>query len=166
MPRRWSLCVWLMAFYFFADDLCPRRRTPPPAPFAARSAIPPGAALSMLPLRWWIRRSGLPLLCHQRFRGTICVRVSPARASTPRAPSPRTCLRKLTPQLHVAVGATFEVEFKLQVGGAKETITVSSEPPLVETQSNAVSSLVDKRAIEELPLDGRRFTDLALLRRE
>jgi hypothetical protein len=70
---------------------------------------------------------------------------------------------QLTPQLHVDVGATTEIEFKLQVGGAKEMVTVSSEPPLVETQSNAVSSLVDKRAIEELPLDGRRFTDLALL---
>ncbi len=70
---------------------------------------------------------------------------------------------QLTPQLHVDAGATTELEFKLQVGGAKEMVTVSTEPPLVETQSNAVSSLVDKRAIEELPLDGRRFTDLALL---
>src|SRR6202162_1684217 len=70
---------------------------------------------------------------------------------------------QLTPKLHVSVGATLELEFILQVGGAKEQITVSSEPPLVETQSNAVSSLVDKRAIEELPLDGRSFTDLALL---
>src|SRR3984885_2797896 len=59
---------------------------------------------------------------------------------------------QLTPKLHVSVGATLELEFILQVGGAKEQITVSSEPPLVETQSNAVSSLVDKRAIEELPL--------------
>src|ERR1700674_121318 len=70
---------------------------------------------------------------------------------------------QLTPKLHVDVGATTEIEFKLQVGGAKEQVTVSGESPLVETQSNAVSSLVDKRAIEELPLDGRRFTDLALL---
>src|ERR1700674_2031816 len=70
---------------------------------------------------------------------------------------------QLTPKLHVDVGATTEIEFKLQVGGAKEMVTVSGEPPMVETQSNAVSSLIDKRAIEELPLDGRRFTDLALL---
>jgi hypothetical protein len=70
---------------------------------------------------------------------------------------------QLTPKLHVDVGATTEIEFKLLVGGAKEMVTVSGEPPMVETQSNAVSSLVDKRAIEELPLDGRRFTDLALL---
>jgi hypothetical protein len=70
---------------------------------------------------------------------------------------------QLTPKLHVDVGATTEIEFKLQVGGAKEMVTVSGEQPMVETQSSAVSSRVDKRAIEELPLDGRRFTDLALL---
>jgi hypothetical protein len=70
---------------------------------------------------------------------------------------------QLSPKLHVDVGATTAIEFKLQVGGAKEMVTVAGEPPMVETQSSAVSSLVDKRAIEELPLDGRRFTDLALL---
>jgi hypothetical protein len=37
------------------------------------------------------------------------------------------------------------------------------DPPLVETQPSAVSSLIDERAINELPLNGRRYTDLALL---
>jgi len=70
---------------------------------------------------------------------------------------------QLTPKLHVDVGATTGIEFKLQVGGAKEMVTVTGEQPMVETETKAVSSLIDKRAIEELPLDGRRFTDLALL---
>jgi hypothetical protein len=70
---------------------------------------------------------------------------------------------QLTPKLQVDVGATTEIEFKLQVGGAKEMVTVTGEQPMVETETKAVSSLIDKRAIEELPLDGRRFTDLALL---
>ncbi len=70
---------------------------------------------------------------------------------------------QITPSLHVNAGGTTQLDFTLQVGGAKEMVTVSGDPPLVETQSNAVSSVVDKRAIEELPLDGRRFTDLALL---
>jgi len=70
---------------------------------------------------------------------------------------------QLTPALHVDIGAATLLEFKLRVAGATESVTVSSEPPLVETQPNAVSSLIDARAINELPLDGRRFTDLALL---
>ncbi len=70
---------------------------------------------------------------------------------------------QIMPKLDVEVGATTQLDFKLRVGGAKEMVTVSGDPPVVETQTHAVSSLVDKRAIEELPLDGRRFTDLALL---
>jgi len=70
---------------------------------------------------------------------------------------------QLTPKLHVDVGGTAMLRFKLEVAGAKETVTVSGAPPLVETQPTALSSLVDSRAIEELPLDGRRYTDLALM---
>ncbi len=68
-----------------------------------------------------------------------------------------------TPRLHVDVGGTAELEFKLAVAGVKESITVSGEPPFVETQPSGVSSLIDERAVSELPLNGRRFTDLALL---
>ena len=65
--------------------------------------------------------------------------------------------------LRVEVGGSVRVEFKLLIAGVKETVTVSGEPPLVETQPNAVSAVVDERAIQDLPLNGRRFTDLALL---
>jgi hypothetical protein len=68
-----------------------------------------------------------------------------------------------TPSLHVDLGGMTELVFKLAVAGTKETVTVSGEPPLVESQPSGLSSLIDDRAINELPLNGRRFTDLALL---
>ena len=80
-----------------------------------------------------------------------------ARAESP-GMSPQT-----TPRLHVDVGGTAELVFKLAVAGTKETVTVSGEPPLVESQPSGLSSLIDERAVNELPLNGRRFTDLALL---
>src|SRR2546422_5464510 len=67
------------------------------------------------------------------------------------------------PHLHVDGGGATELELKLVVAGAKESVTVSGEPQLIETQPSGVSSLIDERAINELPLNGRRFTDLALL---
>ncbi len=70
---------------------------------------------------------------------------------------------QITPSLRVDLGGTTEVEFKLQVAGVKEVISVSGEPPQVETRPSDVSSVIDERAIQELPLNGRRFTDLALL---
>jgi hypothetical protein len=80
-----------------------------------------------------------------------------ARASSP-GMSPQ-----LTPNLHVDIGAVVELQFDLSVAGGTETVTVSAEPPLVETEPSPVSYLIDERAITGLPLNGRRFTDLALL---
>jgi mRNA-degrading endonuclease YafQ of YafQ-DinJ toxin-antitoxin module len=68
-----------------------------------------------------------------------------------------------SPRVRVEVGAATELTFKLAVAGAKETLTVSGAPPLVDTQPSSISSLVDERAIADLPLNGRRFTDLSLL---
>lgn len=70
---------------------------------------------------------------------------------------------QITPQLHVDVGAAAELAFHLTIAGPQEKVTVSGEPALVETQPAAVSSLVDERAIADLPLNGRRFSDLMLL---
>ncbi len=70
---------------------------------------------------------------------------------------------QVTPRVHVPVGGAVEIEFELAVAGAKETVSVSAAPPMVETQPNAVSSFIETRAIDGLPLDGRRFTDLALM---
>jgi hypothetical protein len=53
--------------------------------------------------------------------------------------------------------------FKLTVAGPKETITVSEAPRQVETNPSAVSALLDEQAVGNLPLNGRRFTDLLLL---
>src|ERR1700733_10670727 len=70
---------------------------------------------------------------------------------------------EITPNLHVDVGGLLQLDFALSVAGAKETVTVSAGPQLVETQPSAISALLDERAISDLPLNGRRYTDLALL---
>jgi hypothetical protein len=70
---------------------------------------------------------------------------------------------QIAPNLRVEVGGVSELEFKLAIEGTKEIVTVSGEQSLVETQPNAISSVIDERAINELPLNGRRYTDLALL---
>jgi len=70
---------------------------------------------------------------------------------------------QVSPIVRVEVGGAAQLTFKLSVAGVKETITVSESPHLVETNPTAVSALLDERAIVELPLNGRRFTDLLLL---
>jgi len=70
---------------------------------------------------------------------------------------------QVTPQLHVDVGAAAELEFHLTIAGLQENVTVSSAPRLVDTNPSAVNTLIDERAIADLPLTGRRFSDLMLL---
>jgi hypothetical protein len=70
---------------------------------------------------------------------------------------------QVTPQLHVDVGGATALQFRLTVAGAHENVTVSGAPALVDTQPGAVSTLLDERALNDLPTDGRRFSDLALL---
>jgi len=70
---------------------------------------------------------------------------------------------QLTPTLHVDLGAATKIAFDLSVASVTETVTVSAPPALVDTEPDPISYLVDERAITELPLNGRRFTDLALL---
>ena len=60
-------------------------------------------------------------------------------------------------------GGAIDLELRLGLAGNKETVTVSGAPPLVETQPSAVSEVLDERALTDLPVNGRRFTDLALL---
>ncbi len=67
-----------------------------------------------------------------------------------------------TPQLHVDVGGIVDLEFRLTIAGTQESVTVSDAPALVETKTSTVSAVLDERALADIPLNGRRFSDLAL----
>ena len=69
---------------------------------------------------------------------------------------------QVSPPLHVEVGGAVELEFHLTVAGAHENVTVSGAPALVETKSSTVSTVLDERALNDIPLNGRRFSDLTL----
>ena len=70
---------------------------------------------------------------------------------------------QISPLIKVEVGAAQRLTFNMTVAGPKETVTVSGVPPLVDTSPSGPSALLDESAIVNLPLSGRRFTDLALL---
>ncbi|MBI1762352.1 MAG: TonB-dependent receptor [Acidobacteria bacterium] len=68
-----------------------------------------------------------------------------------------------TKKLRLTIGETAEVNLSLQVAASTTTVEVTDAAPLVNTQTQELSFLVGERAIRELPLNGRNFTDLALL---
>jgi len=55
------------------------------------------------------------------------------------------------------------VDFHLAVGQVSETVTVSDAPPLLQTSSTEVGTLIDASAIVNLPLASRDINQLTLL---
>ena len=63
----------------------------------------------------------------------------------------------------LAIGQDAVVDFTLAVGQVSEEVTVTGEPPLVQTTSNTVGALVDPTQMADLPLNGRNFDQLTFL---
>jgi Carboxypeptidase regulatory-like domain/TonB dependent receptor len=55
------------------------------------------------------------------------------------------------------------VNFKLSVGSATATVTVTDAAPMVQTETSDTSLVINDRELTDLPLNGRNFTQLALL---
>ena len=62
----------------------------------------------------------------------------------------------------VSIGGQEKVTLKMEIGGVKEAITVSSEAPLIEATQSQQESVVGQKLIENLPTNGRNFIDFVL----
>ena len=56
-----------------------------------------------------------------------------------------------------------EIDFKLAVGSTSATVVVTSAAPVVQTQTSNTGLVINDRELTDLPLNGRNFTQLALL---
>src|SRR5712671_72083 len=63
----------------------------------------------------------------------------------------------------VTVGGQTPLDIQLKVGGTTTMVDVAAEGQIVETTRTAVSSTVNERAIQNLPVNGRNFLDFATL---
>src|SRR5688572_19778950 len=66
------------------------------------------------------------------------------------------------PDIELLVGQNRSVPFQMQVASLSETLTVTAESPLVDISSTQVAGNVDRRQMEELPLQGRNWMELAM----
>ena len=62
----------------------------------------------------------------------------------------------------VNVGLVVHLDVTLEVGDVRETVEVRAETPLVEPDKTSISTAVDVRAMQNLPLLDRQFLNLAL----
>ena len=65
--------------------------------------------------------------------------------------------------LEVQVGQQAVVNVQMSPSALQETVTVTAETPLVDVSQSRPSGNVDSRQMQELPVNGRNWQDLALL---
>lgn len=63
----------------------------------------------------------------------------------------------------VQVDQVARMDLTLQTGDVTETVQVEAAAPLVETESNTLINVVNQTTIQNMPLNSRNFTELALL---
>ncbi len=61
------------------------------------------------------------------------------------------------------VNQSAEMNLQLALGNVSETVEVNAAPPLLETQSSSIGTVVDTKSVANLPLNGRNFVQLATL---
>lgn len=66
-------------------------------------------------------------------------------------------------QITVTIGQILEIPLQLSVEGVSATVDVASNVKLIETARTQVASTILPQDIENLPLNGRNYLDLALL---
>src|SRR5918994_997012 len=68
--------------------------------------------------------------------------------------------RYVRDQIVVNVQSTPRIEATLQLGSLEETVSVTGEAPLLQTENASVGTVVGSRAVQELPLNGRTVLNL------
>src|SRR5689334_11139089 len=69
----------------------------------------------------------------------------------------------IKPDIVLSTQDAVAINFTLPMGALSETVTVEGGAPLVNTESATVSTVIDRRFIEDLPLNGRSFNTLLQL---
>ena len=66
-------------------------------------------------------------------------------------------------EVTVATGRVSSIDMRMEVGGAAEVVNVAANAIHVETEDHAVTGVITRQKIQELPLNGRSFLQLAFL---
>jgi hypothetical protein len=65
--------------------------------------------------------------------------------------------------LHLSLQQRLNVPITMRIGATSETITVDSAAPIMQTQDSSVGQVLDTKAIDSVPLNGRNWVYIAQL---
>jgi hypothetical protein len=70
--------------------------------------------------------------------------------------------KALVKGVKITVGQLAELPVELGIAGTQETVNVSAEAALIETERTSSTNTIDQRRIENLPINGRNYINFAL----
>jgi hypothetical protein len=65
--------------------------------------------------------------------------------------------------VQLTVGQTADLDFGLKIGTASETVTITTEAPLIETEKTQQSNTINEQYIRNLPINRRDYLSFTLL---
>jgi outer membrane receptor protein involved in Fe transport len=65
--------------------------------------------------------------------------------------------------VELQVNQRAQVDMDLEIGLVSESLLIEGKAPLLETQSSVLGSVIEEKQVQELPLNGRNFVQLATL---
>src|SRR5437879_5943148 len=65
--------------------------------------------------------------------------------------------------LKLEVATAVAQDIQLRIGQAAETVEITADTALVDTTTTSMSQVINDKTVQEIPLNGRHFTDLSLL---
>ena len=71
--------------------------------------------------------------------------------------------RQVIERLRIEVGRRITQDLQLEIGDVAEQVTITSANTGIERSTISVGHVIDRRMVQELPLNGRYFLDLGLL---
>src|SRR5262249_31934050 len=63
----------------------------------------------------------------------------------------------------IQIGQQAKIDFSLKAGNVTEVVDVTAAQPLLQTETATIAGVVGHERIEQLPINGRKFDDLAIL---
>ncbi len=69
----------------------------------------------------------------------------------------------LMPEVALLVGQHASISLTLRAAAVSEVLTVTGEAPLIDVSSSQVAGNVDRRQMEELPIQGRNWMELSMM---
>lgn len=63
----------------------------------------------------------------------------------------------------ISVNQTLSLNYGLSIGSTEQQVEVIGAPPQLETQTSELGTVIETKAVNDLPLNGRNFTQLLIL---